>query len=421
MSAEPTPGPTPDADAAQPFVMARRAARMNPSIIREILKLTQRPGVISLAGGLPAAELFPVTVLREAADRVLRDTPHQALQYAPSEGHDPLREWVAAHLAAKGLPVSASQVLITTGSQQGLDLVGKVLIDAGSAVAVESPTYLGALQAFAPYEPRLVELKGDARGPLPGALAAARGARFAYLLPNYQNPGGGCVPAARRLALADAARDAGVPLVEDDPYGELWYDEPPPPPLAGRWPEGTVLLGSFSKVLVPGLRLGYVVAPPALGARLLQAKQACDLHTPGFNQRLVHEVIRTGFLDEHLPVVRARYRERRDAMQRALAAHLGAGWRWATPQGGMFFWLEGPPGLDTMESLARAVAQGVAYVPGIAFYPDADHAPRNRLRLSFVTVDPSAIEQGVARLAEALALGAGDRPAPVRVAPAATL
>ena len=281
--------------------LARRSARMNPSIIREILKLTERPGVRSMAGGLPSADTFPVQAIRAACDKVLRDAPREALQYAASEGYAPLREWVAQHLAAQGLAVRPEQVLITTGSQQGLDLAGKVLIDAGAPVAVETPTYLGALQAFAPYEPHFVSLDGDDDGPLPESFRTlaqrAPGARFAYLLPNFQNPTGRVIPRARREALVHAARAAGVPLVEDNPYGDLWFDEAPPPAMASWWPEGSVYLGSFSKVLTPGFRLGYIVAPAELMPKLLQAKQASDLHTPSFNQRVVHEVVRNGFLE----------------------------------------------------------------------------------------------------------------------------
>ena len=379
------------------FKLSRRAERMNPSIIREILKLTEQPGVISLAGGLPSPDSFPVEAMREASERVLRDTPREALQYAASEGHGPLREWVAQELAGQGLAVEPGQVLITTGSQQGLDLAGKALIDSGSRVAVESPTYLGALQAVAPYEPEFVSVACDDDGPQPEALDAARGAQFLYALPNFQNPSGRCVSNARREALAARAAAIGLPIVEDNPYGELWYDAPPPPPLAARWPEGVLYLGSFSKVLAPGLRLGYVAAPKPLFPKLLQAKQAADLHTPGFNQRLVHEVIRHGFLREHVPTIRARYRAQRDAMQRALEAHMPRGCHWVTPAGGMFFWLELPPGVDALALLPRAVTRGVAFVPGAAFFAQAPKA--NTLRLSFVTVPPARIEEGIAALA----------------------
>ena len=382
------------------FTLARRAERMNPSVIREILKVTEKPGIVSLAGGLPSPESFPVEAMRTACERVLRDTPKEALQYAASEGFGPLREWVAAEMSAHGLAAEASQVLITTGSQQGLDLVGKVLIDAGSGVAVERPTYLGALQAFAPYEPEVISVDGDDDGTLPEALGAARGARFLYLLPNFQNPSGRCMSAARRLALADRALEIGLPIVEDNPYGELWFDAAPPPPLAARAPGNGIYLGSFSKVLAPGLRLGYVVAPKAIFPKLLQAKQAADLHTPGFNQRVVHEVIRDGFLREHVPTVRARYKAQRDAMRAALEHHLPSGCRWKTPAGGMFFWVELPEGVDAAALLPKAVAQGMAYVPGAAVF--ADHAKANTLRLSFVTVPPADIERGIALLAKTL-------------------
>jgi 2-aminoadipate transaminase len=387
-------------NATTPWTLARRAARLNPSTIREILKLTERPGIISLAGGLPAADTFPVEALRAATERVLRDQGRQALQYAASEGYGPLREWVAAELGAQGLRCDAAQVLITTGSQQGLDLIGKVLIDPGSAVAVESPTYLGALQAFAPYEPEFHAVAGDDEGPLPEALDEARGARFIYLLPNFQNPSGRCLSEARRAALVERALALGLPLVEDNPYGDLWFDEPPPPPLAARAGDAAVYLGSFSKVLAPGLRLGYLVAPPALYPKLLQAKQAADLHTPGFNQRLVHEVVKDGFLQQHVPTIRARYRAQRDAMRDALDRHLPAGCRYHAPAGGMFFWVELPAALDAGALLPRAVEAGVAYVPGAPFFAGA--ARPNTLRLSFVTVPPTQIEAGVAALARVL-------------------
>ena len=386
--------------ASTPWLLARRAERMNPSVIREILKITERPGVISLAGGLPSPDSFPVEAMRAAAAHVLADAPREALQYAASEGYGPLREWVAQHLAGKGMAVDPDQVLITTGSQQGLDLVGKVLIDAGSRVAVEAPTYLGALQAFAPYEPDVVTVACDEQGPLPQALAAARGARFLYVLPNFQNPSGRCMSEARRAELVQAARRIELPIVEDNPYGDLWFDAEPPAPLASRWPEGTVYLGSFSKVLAPGLRLCYVVAPKALGPKLLQAKQAADLHTPGFNQRVVHQVIRDGFLDDHVPTIRARYKAQRDAMRAALEAHMPAGCHWTVPSGGMFFWVELPDGVDAVALLPKAVERGMAYVPGGAFF--ASEAKANTLRLSFVTVPPASIERGVALLAQTL-------------------
>ena len=384
--------------------MARRAERLNPSTIREILKVTERPGIISLAGGLPSADTFPVAAMRSATERVLRDTPREALQYAASEGFASLREWVAAEMGTHGLKVEPTQVLITTGSQQGLDLVGKVLIDPGSRVAVESPTYLGALQAFSPYEAEFVPVEGDDEGPLPDALNGARGSRFVYLLPNFQNPSGLCVSAARRLALVQRAAELKLPIVEDNPYGDLWFDEPPPPPLSASAGEGAIYLGSFSKVLAPGLRLGYVIAPQELYPKLLQAKQAADLHTPGFNQRVVHEVIKDGFLTQHVPTIRARYKAQRDAMDAALKAHMPAGCRWNRPVGGMFFWVRLPAHIDATALLPQAVEAGMAYVPGATFFPDSNAPGRqNTLRLSFVTATPAQIDTAVAALGKLLA------------------
>ncbi len=382
------------------ILLARRAQHMNPSVIRELLKLTEQPGIISLAGGLPSAKTFPIEAMREAADRVLREDGAAALQYAASEGHGPLREWVAAELSGQGMRVSPGQVLITSGSQQGLDLVGKVLIDEGSRVLVESPTYLGALQAFAPMMPQFQGLASDDEGLRADALREhAAQARMLYLLPNFQNPTGRLMGAARRAQVTEALADTGVPLIEDNPYGDLWFDAPPPSPLSAQLPEQSIYLGSFSKVLAPGLRLGYVVAPASVYPKLLQAKQAADLHTPTFNQRVVSEVLQNGFLQRHVPGIRALYKAQCAAMLAALDTHgQGLGLQWARPQGGMFVWLRLPAGMDAAALLPQAVARGVAYVPGAAFFADAAEA--NTLRLSFVTASAADIERGIAALAQ---------------------
>ena len=399
-----------------PWNLAQRAARMNPSIIREILKVTEKPGILSMAGGLPSADTFPVEALKTACDRVLSLNAKESLQYAASEGFAPLREWVAARMARLGLEVSPDQVLITSGSQQGLDLVGKIMCDVGAPVAVETPTYLGALQAFTPYEPIFTSLASDHEGPLPEAFARlahdAPGTRFAYLLPNYQNPTGRVMSLERRQAVMAAAKAANVPVVEDNPYGDLWFDEEPPASLSSMWPEGSIYLGSFSKVLTPGFRLGYIVAPKALYPKPLQAKQAADLHTPGFNQRVVYEVIKDGFLDQHIPNIRARYKANRDAMAAALKQYLPAGCEWQSPKGGMFFWIRLPEGLDAMALLPKAVDANIAYVPGAAFY--ASNPDLRALRLSFVTLTPDLITEGVAILGRVLgeALEAGAQSTP---------
>jgi 2-aminoadipate transaminase len=384
--------------------MARRAARMNPSVLREILKLTEKPGIISFAGGLPSPRTFAVPAFAAACATVLREDAAGALQYAASEGYGPLREVVAASLP---WPVDASQVLITTGSQQGLDLVAKVLIDAGSRVLVETPTYLGALQAFAPMEPEVVSVDSDEEGVSAEDLAAkATGARFLYLLPNFQNPTGRTMSEARRAAVSRLAAACGLPLLEDNPYGDLWFDAPPPPPLTARHPEGCIYLGSFSKVLAPGLRLGFLVAPPALFPKLLQAKQAADLHSPGFNQRVVAEVMKDDFLARHVPTIRALYKTQRDAMLAAMSRELSAlGVTWNRPGGGMFLWARLPEGLDAAELLPLAVGRGVAFVPGAAFHAGA--ADTRTLRLSFVTADVDEIDRGIAALADAIRTLAG--------------
>ena len=382
-----------------PWVLARRAEKMNPSVIREILKVTERPGIISFAGGLPSPRTFPVEAFREACDRVLSADGRAALQYAASEGYAPLREAVAAMLPWQ---VDPAQVLITTGSQQGLDLVAKVLVDAGSKILVETPTYLGALQAFTPMEPQVVGVPGDDEGvDVAGLAAAAPGARFFYVLPNFQNPTGRTMSEARRAALSVRAAELGLPLVEDNPYGDLWFDTPPPQPLAARNPEGAIYLGSFSKVLAPGLRLGYLVAPRGIYPKLLQAKQAADLHSPGFNQRMVAEVMQGGFLERHVPTIRALYKSQRDAMLAALEREMaGLGVSWNSPDGGMFLWARLPAAMDAISLLPKAVERGVAFVPGTPFY--AGQADPRTLRLSFVTATPEQIDTGIAALAAAI-------------------
>jgi 2-aminoadipate transaminase len=381
------------------WTLARRAERMNPSVLREILKVTERPGIISFAGGLPSPRTFPVDAFAEACAQVLRSDGAGALQYAASEGYRPLREAVAALLP---WDVDPGQVLITTGSQQGLDLVGKVLVDHGSRVLVETPTYLGALQAFAPMEPEVVGVAGDAEGIAVADLARQRGgARFLYVLPNFQNPTGRTMSEAGRQALVQTARELALPIVEDNPYGDLWFDTPPPAPLTARNPEGSIYLGSFSKVLAPGLRLGYLVAPPSVFPKLLQAKQAADLHSPSFNQRIVAEVLRDGFLDRHVPTIRALYKAQRDAMLAALEREMqGLDVQWNAPDGGMFLWARLPAGVDAVALLPQAVERGVAFVPGAAFYAEAPDL--RTMRLSFVTASVAQIDAGMATLAAAI-------------------
>ena len=390
------------------WAISRRAQQLTSSAIREILKVTERPEVISFAGGLPSPASFPVAAMEAAAARVFANDPTAALQYAATEGFLPLREFIA-----KRHNVEVDRILITTGSQQALDLIAKVLIDPGSPVLVETPSYLGALQAFSLFEPEFVSVPSDEKGLVPEALTPelTAGARFLYALPNFQNPTGRRLPLERRQALVAKAKELGVLLVEDDPYGELSYTGDHLPTLLSMNPDGVIYMGSFSKVLAPGLRLGYVVAPPELHFKLCQAKQAADLHTPTFTQRVAYETIKDGLLDTHIPTIRALYSKQCNVMLDALSRHMPAGVKWNKPEGGMFIWVELPEGLDSMAILEQAVARNVAYVPGAPFY--ASNPRLNTLRLAFVTVPAERIEQGVTILGDLL------REAIAKAAPAA--
>ncbi|WP_411831829.1 PLP-dependent aminotransferase family protein [Pseudoxanthomonas mexicana] len=380
---------------ANQFTLSQRAQALTSSAIREILKVTERPEVISFAGGLPSPATFPIARMREATDKVFDEAPQAALQYGPTEGYTPLREWIAARHSKGGVTIRPSQVLITTGSQQGLDLLGKVLIDEGSKVLVETPSYLGALQAYSLFRPAFSAMASDEQGLIVESLTGEQlqGARFMYCLPNFQNPTGRRLPLERRQALVKKAREAGVPIVEDDPYGELSYEGEQLPSLLSMDPDNVIYMGSFSKVLAPGLRLGYLIAPEALHGKLVQAKQAADLHTPSFSQRIVYEALQGDFLDRHIPEIRKLYANQCELMLSALDRYFPAEAKWNRPAGGMFIWVTLPEGIDTGELLAKAIEQNVAFVPGAPFF--ATEPQKNTLRLSFVTVPAEKIEQGM--------------------------
>ncbi len=381
---------------------SQRAEQLQSSAIREILKITMRPEIISFAGGLPSPQTFPVERMREAYDAVLSRAGKVALQYGPSDGYAPLREWIADSLSTSDCPIVPEQVLMLSGSQQGLDLLGKVLIDEGSKVLVETPSYLGALQAFSVYRPEFVSVATDDDGLVPEALdAVGQGARLLYSLPNFQNPTGRSMTLARRIALVEACARLRVPLIEDDPYGALSYNGEPLPKLLNMNPAGVVYMGSFSKVLTPGIRLGYAVAPVPLARKMEQAKQATDLHTAQLTQMVVHEVVKDGFLTEHIPTIRKLYAAQCQSMLDALQEFFPAGASWTRPQGGMFIWVTLPKHINSMELLEAAVAQNVAFVPGAPFY--ANTPEPNTLRLSFVTVPPEQIRIGVEKLGKLIA------------------
>jgi 2-aminoadipate transaminase len=376
---------------------SQRAEQLQSSVIREILKVTVKPEIISFAGGLPSPETFPVERMRAAHDAVLSRQGKVALQYGTSDGYAPLREWIAGSMSTDGVKILPEQVLMVSGSQQALDLLGKVLIDEGSKVLVETPSYLGALQAFSVYRPQFVSVPSDDQGLLPESLdALGQDARLLYALPNFQNPTGRTMPVERRIALVEACARLGLPLIEDDPYGALSYRGEPLPKLLTMNPGGVIYMGSFSKVLTPGIRLGYVIAPLPLARKLEQAKQAADLHTAQLTQMVVHEVIKDGFLDEHIPTIRKLYSAQCQEMLAALAEFFPASVTWTRPEGGMFIWVTLPAHIDSMKLLEEAIAQNIAFVPGAPFYANAPAS--NTFRLSFVTVPPEKIRDGMARL-----------------------
>jgi 2-aminoadipate transaminase len=376
---------------------SERAQQLQSSAIREILKITQRPEIISFAGGLPSPATFPVERMKAAYDKVLSETGKVALQYGPTDGYAPLREWIANSLSTPDSKILPEQILMVSGSQQALDLIGKVLVDEGSRVLVETPSYLGALQAFSVYRPEFVSVETDDDGLVPSSLdAVAEGARMLYALPNFQNPTGRSLSLARRRELVETCARLGLPLIEDDPYGALSYKGEPMPRMLNMNPDGVIYMGSFSKVLTPGIRLGYVCAPLPLVRRLELAKQAADLHTAQLTQMVVHEVVKDGFLEQHIPTIRNLYANQCQAMLDALTEHFPKEVTWTRPEGGMFIWVTLPKNIDAAKLLDQAIAARVAFVPGAPFY--ANDPATNTLRLSFVTVPPERIREGVAVL-----------------------
>lgn len=387
------------------FRLSSRSSALRPSAIREILKVTASPDVISFAGGLPAPELFPVDAVELAAREVLAADGPSALQYGVTEGHLPLRQWISAHLAATvGVSAAPDEILVTHGSQQALDLLAKVLLDPGDLVVTENPAYLGALQAFQAYEARPVGLASDEHGLRPDALRSFLETspvrpKFLYLIPNYQNPTGVTLPAARRAEIALIAARHGLPVVEDDPYGALRFCGDALPALAAfPGARDCVYLGTSSKILAPGLRVAWIVAKDrALREKLVAAKQAADLHTSSFNQRLVHHYVsRPGALESHVSTLRAVYARRREVMLAALARELPEGCSWTRPDGGLFLWVTLPQHMDATALFHAAAREKVAFVPGEPFW--VGEPARNTLRLNFSNASESAIREGVARL-----------------------
>jgi len=387
------------------------ARQITSSAIRDLLKVTEQPDMISFAGGLPAPECFPTEELTAAAERVLVERPLAALQYGPTEGYRPLRELLINVMRGRGLGIPVDQILMLSGSQQGLDAVGKLFIDPGSTVLVEEPTYLGALQAWRPYSPKFITLPMDADGldvsALERALQAGERPRFLYLVSCFQNPTGITPSVERKRAVLEVAAEYGLPIVEDDPYGELYYEGERPPILAALDAEmhgelqHIIYLSTFSKLLAPGLRVGWAVAPTEIVAKLAHVKQGLDLHTGSLAQATAYEACRDGLLDRHVPTIRATYHVRRDAMLAALETYMPKEVRWTRPTGGMFIWLTLPAHIDTTKLLQASLEQKVAFVPGMSFY--ANGGGTNTMRLNFSHSAPERITEGVARLARSIA------------------
>lgn len=383
---------------------SQRAINLSGSVIREILKVTERPDVISFAGGLPSPKGFPKEALLAAFTKVLSENPESALQYGPTEGYRPLREWIVEDFAKRGVDISVDEVLIVSGSQQALDLLGKLFIDDGSKILVETPSYLGALQSFSVQNPRYETVQTDDQGIIPADITAekAQDARFIYALPNFQNPTGITMTLERRKELVEVCAKYDLPIIEDDPYGELRFEGEQLPSLLslGRQAGATVIrMGSFSKVLSPGLRIGFVVAPSKVINKMVQLKQATDLHTQTVSQMAIYEAIKGDLLERHLPTVRDLYRKQCHYMLDALQEHFPDSCQWTRPTGGMFIWASVPEFIDTAAILPQVVSEcKVAYVPGMPFYTDNDNAPKNNLRLSFVTVAEDKIQEGISNL-----------------------
>ncbi len=392
---------------------AQRTQRMTSSAIRELLKLTAQPDIISFAGGLPGPALFPIEEVREAADTVLQQHGRQALQYSTTEGYPPLREMIVRHMARYGIVVDIHNVLITSGSQQALDLIGKVLINPGDKVLTENPTYLGALQAFTMYTADFITVPMDADGLQVDKLEIAlrSGPKFMYLLPNFQNPTGVTMSLERRREVIRLSDHYGIPIIEDDPYGQLRYEGDHLESLVvgdarwrdchekGKFTGNVIYLSTFSKTLAPGLRMAWVVAPEEVIHRLVQAKQGTDLQCSTFDQMVTYEVGRGGFLDRHVHRIREVYGQQRLRMIQALEKAFpdpSLGVKWTRPQGGLFLWVSLPEGVDTADVLLEAVKEKVAFVPGAPFHPGGDG--RNSMRLNFSNASMEQIDEGIERL-----------------------
>ena len=383
------------------FRFTRRIQNTPKSFIREILKVTQDPSIISFAGGLPNPGLFPIAQLQDAARETLATAGARALQYSTTEGHPELRAWIAARYARRGVTVHPDQVLITTGSQQCLDLLGKLFIEQGDEVVLERPSYLGTIQAFTMFEPKFVTVDLENDGPnldqVEACLATGRPKLF-YAVPNFQNPSGLTYSQAKREALGQLlVKYPETIFIEDDPYGELRFSGEHHQPLFAHTGGRSIMLGSFSKITVPGFRLGWMVAPEEIIRLAVKAKQAADLHSSTFNQFVIHEFLSRHDIDDHIAKITERYGAQSQAMVRALEREAPAGVTFTRPEGGMFSWVRLPAGTGScMDLFNLAIAQKVAFVPGMPFYTDG--TGQDTLRLNFSNASEATIDEGITRL-----------------------
>lgn len=390
---------------------SQRTQRIKASAIRELLAVAERPGMISFGGGFPAPDVFPVEEFKRACNYVLENKGAEVLQYGSTDGYVPLRQMVSRYSIRSGMNIDISNILITSGSQQALDLIGKIFINRGDRILVESPTYLGALQAWNAYGAEYITVPVDEYGMRTDMLEEALriGPKFIYVLPNFQNPTGTTLPLERRMKLIELADRYGVPIIEDDPYGQLRYEGEDIPSVEildsrareqnGTFTGNVIYLSTFSKILAPGLRLAWVVAPDNVIRKLALAKQGTDLNTSTFNQIVAHEVGQHGFIDRHVEVMKKVYLERRNAMLDSLEENMPEGITWTHPQGGLFLWVTLPPSINSTEMLPEAINENVAYVPGEFFHPDG--SGKNTIRLNFSFCSPGKINEGIARLGKA--------------------
>jgi 2-aminoadipate transaminase len=385
-------------------LLADRTRAMDVNVIREILKVVSQPGMVSLAGGIPAPESFPLEIIHDLTSIVIDKYGSKAFQYDPTEGFGPLREILVDYLQSKGIKSNKEDILVASGSQGVLDAIGKVLISKGDKVAVEAPTYLGALQAFTPYEPEYISLDTDNNGLIPGSLEKvieSGGIKFIYLVPTFQNPTGRTVPLERRRKIAAIIKKYHTLLIEDDPYSSLRYRGTEIPTIKSLAPDNVVYISTLSKVFAPGLRIGFCVAPAFIRKWLVIVKQGTDLHSSTFNQALAAEYIGGGFLARHLPKIIDLYRPRQEAMLAALDNYFPDNFNWSRPEGGMFIWAEGPESSDMEALYWKAVAEKVAYVPGKYFYTSPGEGI-GTMRLNFTMTDEETIDLAVSTLAEVI-------------------